>query len=232
MKLLLTSLGITNQSIRGALQELTGKPIANTDVAYIPTAIHAMPEGGAYAWEHLRTQFELGWRSVAVLELTAFPSIERPHWLNQLQEADVIFVDGGNTPYLSYWVFASGLATELPRLLESCVYVGASAGSLIVSDNLQIDKQELRDTGVYKDDQYGDVGPPNAGSDKTLGLVPFALRPHLAADYFERVSMEDMAHQAAMVDTPLYAIDDQTAIRVEDDVVTVVSEGAWRLFNE
>jgi dipeptidase E len=232
MKLLLTSLGITNHSIRRALHELTGKPIAKTDLAYIPSAIHAMPDGGVYAWDRVRKQFELGWRKVALLELTAFPSMEKAHWLNQLQEADVILVDGGNTPYLSHWLYASGLAAELPRLLENRVYVGVSAGSLIVSHGLHIDKQELHNTGMYKDDQYGDIAPPNAGSDKTLRLVPFTLRPHLGVDYFEHVSMEDMERQAAMVDTPLYAIDDQTAIRVEDGVVTVISEGDWRLFNE
>jgi peptidase E len=145
------------------------------------------------------------------------------------QEADVILVDGGNTPYLSHWLYASGLAVELPRLLESKVYAGVGAGSMIVSDSFHIDKQELRNTGVYRDDQYGDIAPPDAGSDRTLRLVPFTLRPHLGADYFDHVSMEDMERQAAMVDTPLYAIDDQAAIRVEDDMVTVVSEGDWRL---
>jgi dipeptidase E len=66
--------------------------------------------------------------------------------------------------------------------------------------------------------------------DKTLGLVAFTLRPHLGADYFPAALPANMEHWAAKVDEPLYAIDDQTAIKVIDGAVEVVSEGQWRRF--
>jgi dipeptidase E len=49
MKLLLTSAGINNTSIRTALVDLLGKPIAESSALVIPTASHAMG-GPASAW--------------------------------------------------------------------------------------------------------------------------------------------------------------------------------------
>ena len=40
MKLLLTSVGITNGSIRAALVDLLGKPFAETKALCVPTAIY------------------------------------------------------------------------------------------------------------------------------------------------------------------------------------------------
>lgn len=59
-----------------------------------------------------------------------------------------------------------------------------------------------------------------------------ALRPHLNADYLEHVALSDMEKAAAKVDVPLYAIDDQTALKVVNGTVGVVSEGEWRLFDQ
>ncbi len=50
MKLLLTSGGISNNSIRDALVDLLGKPIAESSALCIPTAIYAFPGGAAAAW--------------------------------------------------------------------------------------------------------------------------------------------------------------------------------------
>jgi hypothetical protein len=49
MKLLLTSAGINNTSIRTALVDLLGKPIAESSALCIPTASYAMG-GPALAW--------------------------------------------------------------------------------------------------------------------------------------------------------------------------------------
>jgi dipeptidase E len=65
-----------------------------------------------------------------------------------------------------------------------------------------------------------------------MGLVDFAIRPHLGADYFPvAVDMRMMERAAAKLDRPMYAIDDETAVKVVDGEVEVVSEGEWKLFN-
>jgi dipeptidase E len=231
MRLLLTSNGITNLTIRRALEELLARPVGEAAVTFIPTAIYAMPDGGSYGWEVMQEQARTGWGSVNILELTALPSLDSGHWVPALEQADAILVGGGNTPYLSFWMQESGLAGILPELLHTRVYVGMSAGSIVAAHSMHVNRPKLEKTGIYDDDQYGDSAPIGAGSDTTLGLVPFTVRPHLDADYFEHVTAADMQRQARLAPVPLYAIDDQTAIVFDDGRTTVVSEGRWRLFD-
>jgi hypothetical protein len=63
-----------------------------------------------------------------------------------------------------------------------------------------------------------------------LGLVDFSMFPHLDHEDLPSNSMASAEKWAASVPVPGYAIDDQTAIKVTDGTVEVVSEGHWRLF--
>ena len=65
----------------------------------------------------------------------------------------------------------------------------------------------------------------------TLGFVDFSICPHLADENMPGNSMADAERWAAGIPGPAYAIDDQTAIKVTDGTVEVVSEGHWRLLN-
>lgn len=231
MKLLLTSAGLTNDSIRQALLDLLGKPFNETKALCIPTAIYAYPSGASDSWQTLR-MLELGWQDYGVLELTALPTLQEEYWLPALEAADLIMVGGGNTGYLSYWLQQSGLAKRLPELLKTKVYVGVSAGSAMVTQSVNVDKKRLEQTGIYYDDEYDEAAPANAGSDKTLKLVDFVIRPHLNADYFPKATLENMETWAAKIDVPLYAFDDETALKVIDGNVEIISEGEWKLFNK
>jgi dipeptidase E len=108
----------------------------------------------------------------------------------------------------------SGLADLLPSLRET-VYVGLSAGSMVMAPSIGTDF----------------VGwTPPTGGDETLGLVDFAMFPHLDHEDLPDNSMADAERWAAGMPVPAYAIDDETAIQVVDGTVDVVSEGHWRLF--
>ena len=229
MKFLLTSSGITNDSIRRALEELLGKRIADCTAICIPTAIYALPGGPLDAWSLLQA-FELGWKRYGMLELTALPSLPEDCWLPDVERADAIIVGGGNTGYLSYWLHASGLAERLSHLLQNKVYVGMSAGSMMVTHSLNVNRERLDQTGVYWDDEYDEAAPSGAGSDKTLKLVDFVIRPHLNADYFPAVTLENAERWAVKAGVPLYAFDDQTALKVVNGGVEIVSEGTWKRF--
>lgn len=119
MKLLLTSVGISNDSIRAALVELLAKPTAACKAICVPTAIYALPGGNADSWLMLHELANIGWQEFGVLELTALPSLIEEHRLPAVEAADIIIGGGGNTGYLSHWLFASGLAAHLPRLLQN-----------------------------------------------------------------------------------------------------------------
>lgn len=220
MKFLLTSAGIKNTSIHDALVDLLGKPIAESSALCIPTATYAIPDGASHAWRFIsgrepRTPMcELGWKSVGVLELTALPSIDKEHWVPMVKETDVLLVNGGDPLYLCYWMQQSGLAELLPTLRET-VYVGLSAGSLVMAPNIGED--------------FVRWSPPTGG-DRALGMVDFAMFPHLDHEALPENTMADAERWAASLPVPGYAIDDQTAIQVVDGTVQVISEGHWKLF--
>jgi dipeptidase E len=78
-------------------------------------------------------------------------------------------------------------------------------------------------------DEFVEWRPPTRG-DVTLGIVDFAIFPHLDHPDLPDNTMAHAERWAAGMTVPAYAIDDQTAIKVTDDAVEVVSEGHWRRF--
>jgi dipeptidase E len=220
MRFLLTSAGIKNTSIHDALVDLLDKPIAECNALCIPTASYGHPMAGpGRAWRFISGQeprtpmCELGWKSLGVLELTALPSIDEELWVPMVRETDVLLVNGGDPLYLCYWMRQSGLADLLPSL--RAVYVGLSAGSMVMTPSIGKDF----------------VGwTPPTGGDETLGMVDFSIFPHLDHEDLPDNFMADAERWAAGMPAPAYAIDDQTAIKVVDGTVDVVSEGHWKLF--
>jgi dipeptidase E len=138
VKLLLTSAGIKNASIRDALVDLLGKPIAESSALCIPTATYPMGGPGS-AWRFITGRAttpmcELGWKSLGVLELTALPSIGAEQWVPVVRETDVLLVNGGDALYLCYWMRESGLADLVPSL--RAVWVGLSGGSMVMTPSI------------------------------------------------------------------------------------------------
>lgn len=218
MNYLLTSAGIKNTSIHGALVDLLGKPIAECSALIIPTAIYPFSVGPVAAYRFIsgagaNSLSGLGWKSLGVLELTALPSIKAEVWTAAVQAADALLVYGGDVWYLSRWMRESGLADLLPSL--SAVYVGISAGSMV--------------TAPIFGETYDDPHRPFV-IEKGLGLVDFALLPHLDHKDHPESSTAKVARMAAAVPVPTYGIDDETAIKVVDGAIEVVSEGHWQCF--
>jgi dipeptidase E len=217
MKYLLTSAGVKNTSIHDALVDMLGKPVAEASALCITTASYAIPGGPGLAWQYFSgtattPMVELGWKSMGVLELTALPSIGRELWVPLVQEIDALLVNGGDPMYLCYWMRQSGLADLLPSLRG--VYVGLSAGSMVMAPNIG--------------EEFVGWKPPSGG-DETLGLVDLAIFPHLDHEDLPDNTIANAERWAARMPVPAYAIDDQTAIKVVDGTVEVISEGHWRL---
>lgn len=222
LKLLLTSAGVKNPTIRDALVELLGKPIAESSALCIPTASygHPMVGPGPGPWRFISGNSDLpmvnlGWKSMGVLELTALPSIDEERWVPLVRETDVLLVNGGDALYLGHWMRESGLASLLPSLAET-VWVGLSAGSMVLTPRIG-------------EDFVGWKSP--TGDDRTLGVVDFSIFPHLDHPALPENTMADAERWAAGLDNPAYAIDDETAIKVVGGAVEVVSEGHWVRFD-
>ncbi len=221
MKLLLTSAGVTTPAIRAALEGMLGKPLSEATALCIPTAQYGHPwlGPGTKAWEFIsgtseNPMVDLGWKTMGVLELTALPSIPDERWKPLVHETDVLLAAGGDALYLAHWIRESGLLALLPELSDT-VWVGMSAGSMVMTPRIG---REF----------VGWAAP--SGDDTALGLVDFAICPHLARDGGPGNPRAAAEKWASTLDVEAYAIDDRTAISVVDGVVEVISEGGWRHF--
>jgi dipeptidase E len=217
MKLLLTSAGVKNRAIEDALVELLGKPIAETDAMCIPTGSYGH-HSFAGAWRFISGNSPLrmtglGWKSLSVLELTALPSIDEELWVPLVRETDVLLVNGGDAVYIAHWMRESGLADLLPSL--DAVWVGLSAGSMALTPRIGEDFMTWQ---------------PPAGGDRTLGVVDFSIFPHVDHPDLPENTMDEAERWAAGLGNPAYAICDDTAIKVVDGNVEIVTEGHWRHF--
>jgi len=153
MKLLLTSGGVTNPTIRAALVDLLGKPIAECHALCIPTAQWGHPMCGPASargfivgeppWHHMGG---LGWASLGLLELTALPTIGAERWIPWVREADVLLVDGGDATYLNTGTWANVM--RFPRELFAAD--DDTAGRALVSFVERVRQNDLDGMIVFR----------------------------------------------------------------------------------
>ena len=227
MKLLLTSDGLSNNSINNAFSELIGKKPSDTKVAFIPTA--AICDRGDKYWQidNLYQLKNYGYH-VDIIEISALTpqAIE-----DALNDSDAIFVGGGNPFYLSYWMQKKGLFELFPKILQTKVYAGISAGSMIAGKSFMLSSKALKH-GMLEDSDYDDVGPIGESSAKTLNFVNFIFKPHLnSMHHADERSEEYVRKLAVQTNKLIYTIDNQSAIKVVDGKIEVISEGEWLLLN-
>ena len=242
MRALLTSAGIRNSSIHDALVDLLGRPIAESNALFIPTAIYPFPGGPGMAWRAISGKAssplsELGWKSLGLLELTVLPNLEEAIWVPTVRDADALLVWGGDPLFLANWMRRSGLTGLLPTLRSETVYVGVSAGSIAAASTFAETYSEpprgiqgpVKSEDIVFATSQGDVHRILV-TGHGAGLVDFAVIPHLEHADHPDASFANAEKWAARIPVPTYAIDDETAIRVVDGAAQVVSEGHWKLF--
>lgn len=232
MKLLLTSGGVKNPSIRAALDDLLPRPLEECSALCITTSSYALRNGAAMAYDFITTSSstpmtDLGWKSLGVLELTALPSLPAEQWRAWVEGSDVLLVNGGDPMYLCYWMRRSGLSGMLPSY--GGVYVALSAGSMIMAPRIGTEfvgwKPPVEFDAEARERAEGEDG------DTTLGIVDFAMFPHLEHPALPHNTMANAETWAAKLKGPAYAVDDDTAFKVVGDSVEVVSQGQWKLLN-
>jgi dipeptidase E len=134
-----------------AIRELLGPA---RSLAFVP---FALKEREGYA---AKVAGRFGPEGIVVREVPA----ESNAGTRVLEEADAVFVGGGNTFRLADTLHRTGLMDVLRRLAEAGrPYLGASAGTNITAPTLKT----TNDMPI--------VEPPSFA---TLGLVPFQINPH------------------------------------------------------
>lgn len=215
MKLFLTSAGLSNKTLVSAFENLVGLSGDKVKIAFVPTAANV--ELGDKDWlindyTNLKKQKYI----VDIVDISALP---KEIWLPRLKEANVIFVGGGNTFHLMHWFEKSGLKELLPELIKTRVYAGISAGSCIAGPTIYNSVQNLFGEKYDLEIKEG------------MSLVNLQIIPHLNSPYFDKIREENLEVASKDLNEPVYAIDDNSAVVIDNDRIEVVSEGKWRKFN-
>lgn len=217
MKLLLTSAGFTNKSIVDAFVELTGKRPEDTVLTFIPTASNVEKDDKGWLIDDLINIKKLNLKEVLITDISA---VGEDIWRPQMEKADALFFEGGNNYHLMRWMNKSGLAEILPELLKTRVYVGSSAGSIVTAPDFAIQQLQI----IYGKDVEGE---PMDG----LGFVDFYFTPHLNSAWFPRKTEENIKEMSKGITRKIYALDDQSALKIIDGNVEIISEGKYLELN-
>ena len=213
MKLLLTSNGLTNQSIANALFELTGKVASETTLVFIPTAMNAARGSKDWFINDLYNIKRQGFKFIDIVDISALP---KEVWLPKIENGDVLFFSGGNTYHLMHWLKKTGLAELLPELLKTRVYAGISAGSIVTNPSVAYPDGGKKG---YYEENFGHC------SDEALNLVDFYIYPHFNSPKHQNSNEENLRKTAEETKKNVYGLDDESALKVVDGLVTIVSEG-------
>lgn len=208
MKLLLASAGFYTPEIIAKCVELVGKPQNKIDFAVINEAYAV--EHGDHGWviddlNRIKDNFK------GRIELVNLLALDIETVRARLQLADVIFVVGGHTDYLMSIFKKTGLDKLLPELLKTKVYVGSSAGSMVLCSRLS--------TEAYAR-VYGEEN--DYGVTEYMQLVNLAIKPHLNNSLFPQSNKNVLLDVARNYKGTVYGLSDDSAIVVEDDEAYVI----------
>ena len=207
MKLVLCSEGFATPNTVQACVELCSKPQDQISVAIINEA-YAVEEGDKrWVLNNLKSVFENFSSEIDIVNLLALPieEIEK-----RISSKDVIFVVGGDTDYLMQVFQRSGFDKLLPKLLEEKVYVGSSAGSMVIGKRISEAAYRL----IYDEES-------TYGVKEYLGLVDFSIMPHLDSPYFPN-RKETLIEAVGSFEGKVYGLRDDSAVVIENEQLTLI----------
>jgi dipeptidase E len=141
---------------------------------------------------------------------------------SRLRSADVVLCYGGSNHWLAHAWTVTGLAPVLRELLDTKVYVGFSAGSMIFSRLHAAAVDAFDDHDEVEMLQLSSVAP-------AVPLFDWVLLAHLGASFLPQPAEEWAARGAARLGAPVWFLDDDTALVIRDPAAEpeVVSSGRW-----
>lgn len=182
-----------------AKEELKGKTVTFIPTASIPESVKFYVGSGKKALEKLGL-------TVDELELTKATAAEAT---DKLQKNDYIYITGGNTFFLLQELQKTGVDKILIKeVFSGKLYIGESAGSMIVSPNIEYAK--------YMDSPKK---APELGTFSALNLVDFYPLPHHTDFPFKKVVEKILSKYES--ELKLYPISNRQVILVEEEKVIV-----------
>jgi len=216
MKFLLTSAGITNKSLANTLRKLNNKPFSKSIIAFIPTAANV--ENGGMEWM-INDLVNLKNLKPKLLDIVDFTALSNKQWLSRIRRADILVFGGGATFYLLKKLKSAGFDKLFIKLLAKKVYVGISAGSMVVGSSFEVNQAlEPEKTWEYKGKQG-------------LGIHDFEFIPHLNSKYFPKLTNNHIRQAAKKYSHKIYAFDDKGGLKIDGKNIKVVTEGVSYEYN-
>lgn len=208
MKLILCSEGFYTDEIVAKCERLVDKPKDSISIAIINEA-YAVEHDNNLCWV-LNNLNEVKNNFGGNLELVNLLALDIKTIKERIEHNDVIFVVGGNTDYLMSVFNKSGFSELLPELLKTKVYVGSSAGSMVLGKRLSTEAYKK----IYNEgDTYG--------VDKYLELVDMCIMPHLDSAHFPN-RKEALLEAAKKHSGLIYGLQDDSAVVVEGESVSTL----------
>ncbi|MFZ1682884.1 MAG: Type 1 glutamine amidotransferase-like domain-containing protein [Candidatus Zixiibacteriota bacterium] len=195
-----------NDSVQACV-DLVGKPQDQITVAIINEAFAVEKGDKRWVLQNLHSVFDNFSSEVDIVDLLAL-SIKQIE--ERLANKDVIFVLGGDTDYLMSVYEKSGFDKLLPELLKNKVYVGSSAGSMVIGKRIPTNAYEI----IYGHQvEYG--------VDRYLELVDFSIIPHLDSPEFPE-RKEKFKQAIDKFDAKVYGLSDDSAVVVNGHMVRTI----------
>ena len=214
MTLLLTSNGIKGEIV-DIFPTLLKKPASEYSVAFDITAAYGDEDNPQWFGKFRDQLYQLGITNIEDLDLRN----KNPDELDKLLSyKDMLFVNGGNTFFLLDCMRKTGFEKALKKFLsEDKLYVGVSAGGIIVTPNIAI-------AGV----EPGDVNSVGMQDFTGLNIVDFEFSPHVP----DMVSYESVEEYSKTTPHKIFAVDDYAAVLVQENKVSVIGDGKYKIYNE
>lgn len=204
MKLFLTSSCIS-ANLREPFIKWLGKPPGEVKLYFVPTAMD-VEENKFFVCKSMDDLQTVGvnpiWYS---LKLKTSEQVK-----NELADADVIWVHGGNTYYLLDVARKTGFMEVVDNLVRNkgVRYGGTSAGTILATPSIEI-------AGWGEDSDSNDVGLSDL---RALDFVKILTQVHYQPEA-HRVMLQDQPHEL-----PIYALADGTAVEVDGEQITTFGE--------
>lgn len=207
MKLVLCSEGFATQNTVRVCVELCEKPQDQISIAVINEGF--AKEAGDKRWvlDNLNSVANNFSGQIDIINLLALSASEVEE---RMRNKDVIFVIGGDTDYLMSVYKKTGFDKLLPRLLETIVYVGSSAGAQVAGRRISDDAYALI---------YGET--ITYGITEYLSLVDFSVMPHLDSPDFPN-RRESLTEAVGSFTGTVYGLRDDSAVVVNGNQISLI----------
>jgi dipeptidase E len=202
MKLLLTSGGLSTSDIEKAFLQLLIKPPEENQAIIMGVRNTADQDFDGYIQRNVQMLVKQGLKGQNIQSYR----LDNPN-PPSLDDTDVLLVLGGNEYRYMKWIREQGLYSDICKLIErDGVYVGRSAGSIIMGPTVDLDYWSAASNDVGLEDLAG------------FGFVDFVTVSHV--DSFDRAVKVREFHKET--EHKMVYLTNQQAVLVIDDMYRII----------